>query len=116
MRSICPARPIASQACHWFYNGLDEYDWDVNKWCEQLDDFETFLKARPFFYFEFPAAKDPSYAERNPGKSNCIIILITKREWFGAQGDDEADAQAQKRVADAYIELLYERRCRPPLV
>ena len=36
----------------------------------------------PLMFLSFPSAKDPTYNERYPGKSTCVIITATPYKWF----------------------------------
>nr|CAB3265527.1 all-trans-retinol 13,14-reductase [Phallusia mammillata] len=43
----------------------------------------------PLLFVSFPSAKDPSWNERYPGKSTCVIVTFSKTEWFDEwTGDD----------------------------
>ncbi len=42
----------------------------------------------PLLFLSFPSAKDPTYAQRYPGKSTCVIITIAPYEWFQTWTDE----------------------------
>ena len=92
-------------SCHWYYNGLDDYNYDVSKWIEKrTSSLDEFVNNPSFFYYEFPAGKDNTYSKRNPDKSNCIIILLTETKWF------EDNEDASERIINSYLPLLFKER------
>lgn len=59
----------------WIYPGNDH---DAN-----LEAFEADMLAPiPLIYISFPSAKDPSWNERNPGKSTVEVVTVCNSEWF----------------------------------
>ena len=41
-------------SCHWYYNGLDDYNYDVSKWIEKrTSSLDEFVNNPSFFYYEF---------------------------------------------------------------
>ncbi|MZR62485.1 NAD(P)/FAD-dependent oxidoreductase [Alcanivorax sp. DP30] len=81
---------------------------------------EAFLKDPekqeiPLTYISFPSAKDPSFAERYPGRATIEIVAPGPFEWYedwadkpwGKRGDDyEAKKEA---YAQRLLEKLYEK-------
>ncbi|XP_063448836.1 all-trans-retinol 13,14-reductase-like isoform X1 [Mytilus trossulus] len=43
----------------------------------------------PLLFVSFPSAKDPSWSERFPGKSNLLIITICPYKWFDRWEDEK---------------------------
>lgn len=59
----------------WIYPGVDH---DAN-----VAAFEADMNAPiPLIYISFPSAKDPSWEERNPGKSTVEIVTVCNNKWF----------------------------------
>ena len=42
----------------------------------------------PLLFVSFPSTKDPTYAQRYPGKSTCAIITVGPYEWFKEWKDE----------------------------
>jgi all-trans-retinol 13,14-reductase len=69
----------------------------------------------PLIYVSFPAAKDPDFANRNPGRATIDIITAAPFEWFqqwdGSRWKNrDLDYDAFKnRLADRMLEALYEQ-------
>lgn len=56
--------------------------YDIDEMCKDHYS-DPFSKERELLLFVgFPSAKDPTFTESHPGKSNCIIITEAKPEWF----------------------------------
>ena len=36
----------------------------------------------PLFFLSFPSTKDPSWEERYPGKTTCVVITLVPFQWF----------------------------------
>lgn len=80
-----------------------------NLWClpgENIDAHCEAFYADPFaeaedgnllMFMGFPSAKDPSFNERNPGKSTCVIITEAKAEWFDQFDKACTESQSGKR-------------------
>ena len=43
----------------------------------------------PLMFLSFPSTKDPTYAERYPGKTTCAIITVTPYKWFEEWKDEK---------------------------
>ena len=39
-------------------------------------------KGIPLLFISFPSTKDPTWEERFPGKTTCVVITLTPYEWF----------------------------------
>ena len=39
-------------------------------------------KGVPLLFISFPSTKDPTWEERYPGKTTCVVITLTPFEWF----------------------------------
>ena len=73
----------------WLYNDADH---DAN-----FAAFEANPEAPlPLVYLSFPAAKDPDFARRHPGKSTVEAITMARPEWFAKW----RDTSWKKRGAD----------------
>ena len=60
-------------------------DYDVNTSCTKYmngtpEDAED--KGVPLLFISFPSTKDPSWEERYPGKTTCVVITLAPFEWF----------------------------------
>ena len=53
-----------------------------------MDAFEASQSTPPVLFISFPCAKDITWDERFPGKSNALVIIPASYEWF-AQWEDE---------------------------
>jgi len=92
----------------WIYPGYD-HDLNVANFNESLD------ADMPLTYISFPSAKDPSWAERYPGKSTAEIVTPCKPEWFekwqgstwSKRGEDY-DA-LKKGLTDRLLAELYKQ-------
>lgn len=96
------------KANYWIYP--DNYDHDEN--------VRNFLanpsKDLPVTYISFPAAKDPDWENRYPGKSTVDIITIAPYEWFKQWEDkrwmkrgEEYEA-FKEQFAQRMLEKLYQ--------
>lgn len=94
-----------------------------NLWIYPGDDYDGIVAASrrgpeadlPLVYVSFPAAKDPDFARRHPGRSTVDVITGVPFEWFAQwQGsrwkrrDAEYDAFKQA-LADRLLETLYQQ-------
>jgi phytoene dehydrogenase-like protein len=67
----------------------------------------------PMAYISFPSAKDPSFAERFPGRATIEVLTLGPYEWFerwaaGPWRRRGADYEAFKtRLSDRLLEVLY---------
>lgn len=62
-------------------------DYDVNDICAKYmngtpEDAEE--KGVPLLFISFPSTKDPTWEERYPGKTTCVVITLAPFEWFKA--------------------------------
>jgi hypothetical protein len=53
----------------------------------------------PFVFISCPCTRDPTWPVRFPGKSNAIVIVEARHEWFAAWED------ARVRVAHVFERL-----------
>ena len=60
---------------YWLYDSYD-IDGDLEAAIKSPD------KDPPMGYISFPSAKDPAWAEANPGKSTVQVISLADYEWF----------------------------------
>jgi len=69
----------------------------------------------PLIYVSFPAAKDPDFASRNPGRSTIDIITAAPFEWFqqweGSRWKHRETGYDvfKNRLADRMLDALYEQ-------
>ncbi len=57
--------------------------WPNNDYSKMLEDFENDPYTSPIpLFIACSCAKDDSWSERYPGKSNAIVLTIGKKEWF----------------------------------
>jgi phytoene dehydrogenase-like protein len=116
--------PSTAHLC--LYVGLKRSDRDLglgrsNLWIYPSPDFEGDL-ARffetpevplPFVYISFPSAKDPSFAERFPGRATIDVITAAPYDWFRRweaqpwrrRGEEYAAFKAD--LANRLLEALY---------
>jgi all-trans-retinol 13,14-reductase len=92
-----------------------------NLWIYPNDDYEaTFAASRrdpdaelPLLYVSFPAAKDPDFLNRHPGRATVEIITAAPYEWFepwaGSRWKRRADEYNafKESLADRMLEGLY---------
>jgi len=66
------------QTNYWIYpEGEYNHDTNIKRYLADPDKYSF-----PLIYISFPSAKDPTWAERYPGKSTVEIITLTNYEWF----------------------------------
>jgi all-trans-retinol 13,14-reductase len=67
----------------------------------------------PGAYISFPSAKDPTFAERYPGRSTIQVIVLAKYDWFARWEDqqwkrrDEGYEAFKQRFTDRLLDVLY---------
>ncbi len=64
---------------------------NLDETCEKylaLSSEEAATNPPPLLFLSFPSTKDPTYAQRYPGKSTCAIITVTPYEWFQEWKDE----------------------------
>ena len=93
----------------WIYPADLDHDANVDRYLENME--EEF----PVVYVSFPAAKDPTWNERYPGKSTIDIITLVPYElfepWQGSRWKKrgaEYDALKEK-IAQRLLEALYKQ-------
>uniref|UniRef100_A0A0G4GP33 Amine oxidase domain-containing protein n=1 Tax=Chromera velia CCMP2878 TaxID=1169474 RepID=A0A0G4GP33_9ALVE len=99
----------------WYINGYDVDAAFDSYWKDPLS------TRPPTVYFGFPCTKDPTWASRYPGISNCILISDGDFEWFqrwrpgggrGLQSDSELRAEYAKvkaRLSETLLSILIEK-------
>lgn len=92
----------------WVYPSAD-HDANLDRF---LADPEAPL---PLVFLSFPSAKDPTFAERHPGRSTIDVIVPTPYAWFRRWEDTRwkkrgADYDGLKtRLTERLLAVLYER-------
>jgi all-trans-retinol 13,14-reductase len=115
----------ASAAHLCLYVGLKHSDAELglgrsNLWVYRDPDFEGAVECFaagpdadvPFAYISFPSAKDPSFAERFPGRATIEVITLGRFDWFERwaaapwrrRGDDYDSLKA--RLRDRLLDVL----------
>jgi all-trans-retinol 13,14-reductase len=97
------------QTNYWIYPGGNDYDGALDRFMQ--DPHGPF----PVVYISFPSAKDPSFAERYPGRATIEIVAPAPYEIFskwegstwGKRGDDY-DALKQA-YGERLLEHLYDK-------
>ncbi len=90
----------------WVYPSPD-HDANVSRF---LDDPESAL---PGAYISFPSAKDPTFAERYPGRSTIQVIVLAKYDWFTRWEEqpwkrrDEGYEAFKQRFTERLLDVLY---------
>jgi all-trans-retinol 13,14-reductase len=69
----------------------------------------------PLVYVSFPAAKDPDFARRHPGRSTVDLITLTRHDWFAEwagsnwkKRGEEYEA-LKEELAQRLLDVLYEQ-------
>jgi all-trans-retinol 13,14-reductase len=94
------------RANYWIYPG-DDHDAAIERF---LVDDDAPL---PVAYISFPSAKDPSFAERHPGKATIEIITLAPWERFAEWADrpwkkrGQAYEDLKARLSERLLEQLY---------
>jgi all-trans-retinol 13,14-reductase len=92
----------------WIYPN-DDYEKTIS---DSRDDPEAPL---PMVYVSFPAAKDPDFERRHPGRSTVDVITAAPYEWFeqweGSRWKhrDSAYDAFKDRMAERMMEALFEQ-------
>ncbi|XP_046543995.1 all-trans-retinol 13,14-reductase-like [Haliotis rubra] len=71
---------------YWAYTSTD-IDGSIKDFVNQSVE-DAVNSEVPLIYISFPAAKDPSWDTRFPGKSVVLLITIAKWEWFSEWKDE----------------------------
>jgi all-trans-retinol 13,14-reductase len=67
-------------------------------------------------YVSFPAAKDPDFANRHPGRATVDVIAVAPYEWFEQWRDSRWKHRAEEydafkeRLASRMLEVLYSQQ------
>ncbi len=97
------------KANYWIYPKEGTHDENVAKFIKDIDN------PFPVVYVSFPAAKDPDWSNRYPGKSTVDIITLMPyeefAEWEGTRWKKRGeDYEAKKeKLSQRLLETLYER-------
>lgn len=121
-----PLRRVSSSTSHiCLYVGLDADDAELglgtsNLWVFPGPDHDANVARYlsdpsspiPVTYISFPSAKDPSFADRYPGKATVEVVSIAPYEWF-ANWEDTAWMKRggdydsfKEQLSDRLIEIL----------
>jgi len=68
----------------------------------------------PLLFISFPSSKDPLWAERYPGKSNCTVVTLANFDWF-KQWEDTRINKRGSEYEDLKMRLgekAWEQTCR----
>jgi all-trans-retinol 13,14-reductase len=95
------------KANYWIYPNGTDHDKAIN---EFLNDYNNEF---PVVYISFPAAKNPKFLEKYPGRSTIEIITVAKYDWFkkwentrwkkrGEEYDDMKEKLAQRLLEHLY--------------
>ncbi|WP_166254974.1 phytoene desaturase family protein [Marinobacter salicampi] len=93
----------------WIYPGAD-YEKQVSDFMAAPDETDI-----PLTYISFPSAKDPSFAERYPGRATIEIVAPGPYEWYERWADKTwgkrgEEYEAEKEVfAQRLLAKLYEK-------
>ena len=98
---------------YWIYPS-EHHDSNVNQFLLNPDADKT-TATLPLVYISFPSNKDPSWADRYPGKTTIEIVAPAKFEWFahwqnetwGQRGEDYE--QLKEAWSQKLLAVLYER-------
>lgn len=97
------------KANYWIYPDDLDHDGLVERYEKDLD------APFPVVYISFPAAKDPSWSERYPGKSTIDIITVMPFDIFEEWKDTrwkkrgESYEELKEKFSQRLLEVLYER-------
>ena len=96
------------KANYWIYPNGTNHDKAI------ADFLEDYNNEFPVVYISFPAAKNPKFLEKYPGRSTIEIITVAKYEWFKEwentkwkKRGDEYDVLKEK-LAQRLLEHLYK--------
>jgi len=95
-------------ANYWIYPNGTDHDKAINEFLEDAD------KEFPVVYISFPAAKNPLFNEKYPGRSTIEIISVAKYDWFAEwektrwKKRGEAYDALKEKFAQRLLEHLYK--------
>ncbi|WKK65316.1 phytoene desaturase family protein [Lutimonas zeaxanthinifaciens] len=93
----------------WIYPENTDHDTSVKNYLENID------SEFPVVYVSFPAAKDPDWSNRYPGKSTIDIITLLPyaifESWEGSRWMKRGEAyeELKKKISKRLLEKLYEQ-------
>ena len=70
----------------WAFKGTDAESL-VNRY-NSLSAEEAIHSPVPLMFLSFPSAKDPTFNDRYPGKTTCVIVTTTPYRWFEEWKDE----------------------------
>jgi all-trans-retinol 13,14-reductase len=97
------------KANYWIYPENGSHEENIERYVQDIE------QPFPVVYISFPAAKDPDWTRRYPGKSTIDIITLMPYEVFAGWEDTKwkkrgADYEALKEsLAQRLLEALYQR-------
>ena len=97
------------KANYWIYPDDLDHDGCVERYEKDLD------APFPVVYISFPAAKDPNWEERYPGKSTIDIITVMPfdifKEWEDTRWKKRGESyeEMKEKFAQRLLEVLYEK-------
>ncbi|CAH1788912.1 unnamed protein product [Owenia fusiformis] len=91
-------------------------DVDVNKACEEFfkcSAQDAVNSEIPLLFISFPSTKDPTWDERYPGKSTCVVITLARWEWFEEWKDTKINHRGEDydSVKGAIARRMWEQTC-----
>lgn len=123
-RERCRFKPLQASSAHLcLYVGLDQSDkvlqlpkyniwWHKNFNLDQtFEHTDLSNTAFNFAYISFPSAKDPLWAEENPGKATIQAISMGNYEWFKAYENSpwKKRGEAYEALKDQFKEEMLEK-------
>ncbi len=97
------------KANYWIYPDNYDHDTNVKNYLEDPDN-----NPFPVVYISFPAAKDPDWSNRYPGKATIDIITLAPHEWFTKWEDTRWKKRGEdydtfkERLTQRLLKKLYE--------
>lgn len=97
------------KANYWIYPDDLDHDGCVDRYEKDLD------APFPVVYISFPAAKDPNWGERYPGKSTIDIITVMPfdifKEWEDTRWKKRGESyeEMKEKFAQRLLKVLYEK-------
>ncbi|XP_070565727.1 all-trans-retinol 13,14-reductase-like [Ptychodera flava] len=106
------AEELGLQARHtWSHNGNDGPK-QIHEYLEQSAE-DAAVNNIPLLFISFPSAKDPSWEQRYPGKSVCIVITLANWEWFKDWENERVMKRGEEYdwLKNAIGERMWEQTC-----
>ena len=72
---------------------------------------DPFCQEEPLMTLTFPSSKDPLYQDRFPGKSNVLLLIEAREEWFEPFIDEEYKGRSEgyKAFKSQFEEMFLDR-------